>query len=55
MRAPLLAVPVTAARVRDFIADTHLIDQVTATHPTIRKVRADGGYRQHVADASVLL
>jgi transposase len=31
------------------VAGTGLISQVAAAHPAIRKVWADGGYRQHLA------
>jgi hypothetical protein len=39
-----------AASVQDSSADTHLVDQVDAAHPTIRTVWVDGGYRQHLAE-----
>lgn len=51
----LLAVLVTAASVQDSAAGTHLIDQVAAAHPTIRKVWADGGYRQHIVEHAAQL
>jgi transposase len=41
---------VTAASVQDSVAGTHLIDQVAAAHPSIRKVWVDGGYRQHLVE-----
>jgi transposase len=51
----LLAVLVTAASVQDSVAGTHLIDQVAATHPTIRKAWVDGGYRQHLVEHAATL
>lgn len=51
----LLAVPVTAASVQDSVAGTHLIDQVAAAHPTIRKEWVDGGYRQHLVEHAAAL
>ncbi|MGW7529717.1 IS5 family transposase [Streptomyces sp. NPDC054783] len=51
----LLAVLVTAASVQDSTAGTHLIDQVAAAHPTIRKVWVDGGYRQHLIEHAAQL
>lgn len=46
----LLTVLVTAASVQDSIAGGQLLDQVAAEHPRIRKVWADGGYRQHLVE-----
>lgn len=46
----LLAVLVTAAGVRDSVAGTHLLDQVAAEHPAIRKVWGDGGHRRHLVE-----
>ena len=46
----LLAVLVTAASVQDSAVGTHLVDQVAAARPTIRKVWVDGGYRQHLIE-----
>src|SRR3954469_11223978 len=37
------------------VAGTHLVDQVAAAHPTIRKVRGDGGYRQHLVEHAAQL
>lgn len=51
----LLAVLVTAASVQDSVAGTHLVDQVAAAHPTIRKVWVDGGYRQHLVEHAAQL
>ncbi len=51
----LLAVLVTAAGVQDSVAGTTLIDQVAATHPTIRKTWVDGGYRQHLVEHAATL
>ncbi len=51
----LLAVLVTAASVQDSVAGTHLIDQVAAAHPSIRKVWVDGGYRQHLVEHAARL
>jgi hypothetical protein len=41
---------VTAAGVRGSIAGTHLLDQVAADHPGVRKVWVDGGYRQYLVE-----
>jgi hypothetical protein len=46
---------VTAASVQDSVAGTHLVDQVGAVHPTIRKVWVDGGYRQHLIEHAATL
>ncbi|MDX2565517.1 IS5 family transposase, partial [Streptomyces sp. TX20-6-3] len=51
----LLAVLVTAAGVQDSVAGTHLLDQVAAEHPGIRKVWVDGGYRQHLVEHAATL
>ncbi|WP_371779034.1 IS5 family transposase [Streptosporangium subroseum] len=51
----LLAVLVTAASVQDSVAGTILIDQIAATHPAIRKVWVDGGYRQHLVEHAAVL
>ncbi|OKJ49479.1 transposase [Streptomyces sp. CB02009] len=51
----LLAVVVTAASVQDSVAGTHLLDQVAADHPGIRKVWVDGGYRQHLVEHAATL
>ncbi|MFI1370062.1 IS5 family transposase [Streptomyces griseochromogenes] len=51
----LLAVLVTAASVQDSAAGTHLVDQVAASHPVIRKVWVDGGYRQHLVEHAATL
>lgn len=51
----VLAVLVTAANVQDSVAGTHLLDQVAADHPTIRKVWVDGGYRQHFVEHAATL
>jgi transposase len=46
---------VTAASVQDSIAGTTLIDQIAATHPSIRKAWVDGGYRQHLVEHAAAL
>lgn len=51
----LLAVLVTAASVQDSVAGTHLLDQVAAEHPGIRKVWVDGGYRHHLVEHAATL
>jgi len=51
----LLAVLVTAASVQDSTAGTHLLDQVAADHPTIRKTWVDGGYRKHLVEHAAAL
>ncbi|MFE5331287.1 IS5 family transposase [Embleya sp. NPDC056575] len=51
----LLAVLVTGAGVQDSVAGARLLDRVAATHPTIRKTRVDGGYRQHLVEHAALL
>ena len=51
----LLAVLVTAASVQDSTAGTHLLDQVAADHPTIRKTWVDGGYRKHLVEHAATL
>ncbi|MER6075343.1 IS5 family transposase [Streptomyces sp. NPDC001817] len=51
----LLAVLVTAAGVQDSAVGTHLVDQVAAAHPTIRKVWVDGGYRRHLVGHAATL
>ncbi|WP_274565057.1 IS5 family transposase [Streptomyces spiramyceticus] len=51
----LLAVLVTAASVQDSVAGTHLLGQVAADHPTVRKVWVDGGYRQHFVEHAATL
>ncbi len=51
----LLAVLVTAASVQDSVAGAHLLDQVAAGHPGIRKVWVDGGYRQHLVEHAATL
>ncbi|MYQ96771.1 transposase, partial [Streptomyces sp. SID4946] len=51
----LCAVLVTAASVQDSIAGAHLLDQVAAEHPRIRKVWVDGGYRQHLVEHAASL
>jgi transposase len=51
----LLAVLVTAASVQDSVAGTHLLDQVAAAHPTIRKAWVDGGYRKHFVEHAAAL
>jgi transposase len=51
----LLAVLVTAASVQDSVAGTHLVDQVAAAHPSVRKVWVDGGYRQHLVEHAARL
>ncbi|MFC3982079.1 IS5 family transposase [Streptosporangium jomthongense] len=51
----LPAVLVTAASVPDSVAGTALIDQIAATHPTIRKSWVDGGYRQHLVEHAAAL
>ncbi|ROP28189.1 IS5 family transposase [Couchioplanes caeruleus] len=44
----LLAVVVTAASVSDTAAGRGLLDEVAASHPTVRKVWVDGGYQTTV-------
>ncbi|MEU1668438.1 transposase [Streptomyces sparsogenes] len=51
----LLAVLVTAASVQDFVAGTHLVDQVATAHTSVRKVWVDGGYRQHLVEHAARL
>jgi transposase len=51
----LLAVLVTAASVQDSVAGTQLLDQVASSHPGIRKVWVDGGYRQHFVEHAATL
>ncbi|MBO3680495.1 IS5 family transposase [Streptomyces sp. NEAU-YJ-81] len=51
----LLAVLVTAAGVQDSMAGAHLLEQVAADHPTIRKVWVDGGYRKHFVEHAAAL
>ncbi|SCG03189.1 Transposase DDE domain-containing protein [Streptomyces sp. DconLS] len=51
----LCAVLVTAASVQDSIAGAHLLGQVAAEHPRIRKVWVDGGYRQHLVEHAASL
>lgn len=51
----LLAVLITAASVQDSVAGTHLLDQVAAAHPGIRKVWVDGGYRKHLVEHAATL
>jgi hypothetical protein len=51
----LLAVLVTAAGVQDSVAGTQLLDQVTATHTSNRKVWVDGGYRKHLVEHAAIL
>lgn len=51
----LLAVPVTAASVRDCVPGTQLLDQVAAEHPTVRKAWVHGGYRQHLGEHAATL
>ncbi|MGY1584710.1 IS5 family transposase [Streptomyces sp. MN13] len=51
----LLAVLATAASVQDAVADTHLLNQVAADHPGIRKVWVDGGYRKHFVEHAATL
>ncbi len=51
----LLAVLVTAASVQDSAAGTHLLNQVAAEHPRVRKVWVDGGYRQHLVEHAATL
>ncbi|MEU9213424.1 IS5 family transposase [Streptomyces sp. NPDC048415] len=51
----LLAVLVTAASVQDSVAGTHLLDQVAAEHPRVRKVWVDGGYRHHLVEHAATL
>ncbi|TVP36593.1 transposase [Streptomyces griseus subsp. griseus] len=51
----LLAVPVTAASVQDSAAGAALLDRIAAEHPGIRKVWADGGYRQHLVEHAATL
>ncbi|MEV0115313.1 IS5 family transposase [Streptomyces sp. NPDC050844] len=51
----LQAVLVTAASVQDSVASTHLLDQVAATHPGLRKVWVDGGYRKHLVEQATAL
>jgi transposase len=51
----LLALLVTAASVQASIAGTQLVDQVATTHPTIREVWVDGGYRQHLVEHAARL
>ncbi|MFH8371815.1 IS5 family transposase [Streptomyces sp. NPDC018031] len=51
----LLAVLVTAASVQDSVAGTHLLDQVAAAHPGLRKVWVDGGYRKHFVEHAATL
>ncbi|MFD3622715.1 IS5 family transposase [Streptomyces sp. NPDC058676] len=51
----LLAVLVTAANVQDSATGQTLLDQVAATHPTIRKVWVDGGYRKHFVEHAATL
>jgi transposase len=51
----LLAVLVTAAGVQDSVAGAHLLEQVSADHPTIRKVWVDGGYRKHFVEHAATL
>ena len=51
----LLAVLVTAAGVQDSAAGTQMIGHVAATHPGIRKVWVDGGYRQHLVEHAATL
>jgi transposase len=36
--------------VQDSVAGTHMVDQIAAAHPTIRKVWVDGGHRQHLVE-----
>ncbi len=51
----LLAVLVTAASVQDSVAGTHLLDQVAATHPGLRRAWVDGGYRKHLVEHAAAL
>jgi transposase len=51
----ILAVLVTAASVQDSVAGTHLLDQVAAEHPRVRKVWVDGGYRQYLVEHAAAL
>ncbi|MFE6974317.1 IS5 family transposase [Streptomyces sp. NPDC057682] len=51
----LLAVLVTAAGVQDSAAGQTLLNQVAADHPGLRKVWADGGYRQHLVEHAAAL
>ncbi|MER5842790.1 IS5 family transposase [Streptomyces prasinus] len=51
----LLAVLVTAASVQDSVAGTHLLGEVAADHPAIRKVWVDGGYRKHFVEHAATL
>ena len=51
----LLAVLVTAASVQDSVAGTQLLDQVAATHASIRKAWVDGGYRKHLVEHAATL
>ncbi|MCW8103624.1 transposase [Streptomyces tauricus] len=46
MTGPLLTALVTAARVQDSTAGETLINRIAPAHPTIRKGRADRGYRE---------
>lgn len=51
----LLAVLVTEASVQDSAAGQTPLDQVAATHPTIRKVWGDGSYRKHFVEHAAIL
>ncbi|MEU6395345.1 IS5 family transposase [Streptomyces sp. NPDC046939] len=51
----LLAVLVTAANVQDPAAGTHLLDQVATTHPGLRRIWVDGGYRKHLVEHAATL
>ncbi|MEU8789767.1 IS5 family transposase [Streptomyces sp. NPDC048643] len=51
----LLAVLVTAAGVQDSTAGETLLDQAAASHPGLRKVWVDGGYRQHLVEHAATL
>ncbi|WP_328663222.1 IS5 family transposase [Streptomyces sp. NBC_00328] len=51
----LLAVLVTAAGVQDSTAGKTLLDQAAASHPGLRKVWVDGGYRQHLVEHAATL
>ncbi|MFF3617504.1 IS5 family transposase [Streptomyces sp. NPDC002580] len=51
----LLAVLVTAAGVQDSTAGKTLLDQAAASHPGLRKIWVDGGYRQHLVEHAATL
>ncbi|MFF7987636.1 transposase [Streptomyces sp. NPDC007901] len=52
---PPVALLVTAASVQDSVAGQALIEEVAAEHPTVRKTRGYGGYRQHLVEHAAIL